>query len=432
MLTSVVDLLYKEKMTGQMLLDLDESDLKEVVGFLQARNIKQIVKNSLVGVEQEDTKIKIKKKQIFENTRLFGHASKDKTYTKGNLIQHESGPANLLEPAREAKLLEVIDDKDSLDDLMIPFVQRVGKFAMACMNRRCNGTIYFGVGDSRPVMINQKDYMHCEIVGMNITADQVEHFEDAIRTYLRGNDPVCFKKINNTEMKKAVDLSIKPIQVIPILDSTNVVLEIDVEPTSSRCRDLVFQIQLPKSSGKPQDKCYFERVGGHSDQIKKSETKRFLEKTIQMYINERRDLENQQNLCFGDTNVKLTQLLCRSETYINDNDLNYFLISDIAPESLLADENNVQWIRNIEWRGIFDFDPASHSRGLGKHVTPSMQLRQEKQFDIKELANMIDESDSLDAVRRQICYGDRSIWLKCNEEDQDFKTWALTTLDKIR
>ena len=61
-----------------------------------------------------------------------------------------------------------------------------------------------------------------------------------------------------------------------------------------------------------------------------------------------------------------------------------------------------------------------------------MQVRQEKQFDIKELANMIDESDSLDEVRRKICYVDRSICFKCNEEDQDFKTLALTTLDKIR
>ena len=66
-----------------------------------------------------------------------------------------------------------------------------------------------------------------------------------------------------------------------------------------------------------------------------------------MYINERRDLENQQNLCFGDTNVKLTQLLCGSETYIYDKDLNYFLISDIAPESLLAEENNIQWSRTL-------------------------------------------------------------------------------------
>ena len=58
-LKSVVDLLYNEKVTGQMFDDLVESDLKE-------------------------------------------------------LIQHEAGPVNLLEPAKEAKLFEVIDEKTVL------------------------------------------------------------------------------------------------------------------------------------------------------------------------------------------------------------------------------------------------------------------------------------------------------------------------------
>ena len=421
---NVLNTLAGEQVTGHMLVDLSEDDLKDSIGLLQSRNIKRIVKNFVDKLEEP----KVKEKATLEKTRDFGQSVKDLIYTQGNFIQHEAGPANLLEPAREAKLFESSDD--NVVDMTIPFVQRVGKFAIACLNRRCNGTIYFGVGDSRPIKINQKEHMHCEIVGMNITADQVEHFEDAIKSYLRGEGPICFKKINNIEMKKAVDLCISPIRVIPIKGSTKIVLEIDIEPSSIRCRDLVFQIQLPRSNGKPQDLSYYERNGAHSDQIKKTGVKLFLEKTCQMNMNERRDLENQKNLRYADTSVKLDQLLCRSENYINDEDLNFFLITDVVPENLLLTES-VQWIQNIEWKGIFDFDASSQDAGLSKFITPSMQLKQPKHYHIKNLANLI-ENESLDSVRKEISFGDRSIWLQCNDKEQEYNVWALESQDSIR
>ena len=43
-----------------------------------------------------------------------------------------------------------------------------------------------------------------------------------------------------------------------------------------------------------------------------------------MNVNERQDLENQKNLRYADTSVKLDQLLCKTENYINDEDLNFF------------------------------------------------------------------------------------------------------------
>ena len=426
---NVVSRLGAEQVTGQMLIDLSEDDFKETIGVLQSKNVKKIVRNF---IDKPDVKLadpKVKENRTLEKTREFGQPANNLSYTKGNLIQHEAGPANLLEPAREAKLFEGLDE--SIADMEIPFVQRVGQFAIACLNKRCNGTIYFGVGDSRPIKINQKEFMHCEIVGMNITADQVEHFEDAIKRYLRGEDPICFKKINNIEMKKAVDMCISPIRVIQIKDSTNIILEIDIEPSSSRCRELVFQIQLPRRNGKPQDFCYYERNGAHSDKIRKSDVKMFLEKTCQMNMNERRDLETQNNLQSVNTSVKLDQLLCRSENYINDKDLNYFLITDVVPETLLTKES-VQWIQDIEWKGIFDFDPSSHETGLSNFVTPCMQLKQSKHYAIQDLASLIDQNESMVNVRKEISFGDRSIWLKCNDHGQEYKAWALASLDNIR
>ena len=60
-----------------MLLDLYESDLKEMIGFLQARNIKKILNKLFVGVEQEKKKTKVKEKPKFYNTCFFGDKEKD-------------------------------------------------------------------------------------------------------------------------------------------------------------------------------------------------------------------------------------------------------------------------------------------------------------------------------------------------------------------
>ena len=58
-------------------------------------------------------------------------------------------------------------DFEQIEKLKIPFVQRLGKFAAACMNKRCNGTIYFGVADDK-----SGKYKHGEIVGIPITAGE--------------------------------------------------------------------------------------------------------------------------------------------------------------------------------------------------------------------------------------------------------------------
>ena len=37
----------------------------------------------------------------------------------------------------------------SKKDFEKKFIKEVAKFACACINQRCNGTIYFGVGDNK-------------------------------------------------------------------------------------------------------------------------------------------------------------------------------------------------------------------------------------------------------------------------------------------
>ena len=76
---------------------------------------------------------------------------------------------------------------------------------------------------------------------------------------------------------------------------------------------------------------YYIREGASSNQIPKKEVKKFTEQSCLLYINERREQENHQKLIFEDTSVKLSQLLCRSELCINDEDFKYVLITDCVP-----------------------------------------------------------------------------------------------------
>ena len=64
-------------------------------------------------------------------------------YTTGRFINHETGPGlSLLTRVREFKLFNHIPE--DINSLEIPFVNRIAKFANACLNRRANGTIFFG------------------------------------------------------------------------------------------------------------------------------------------------------------------------------------------------------------------------------------------------------------------------------------------------
>ena len=403
-------------------MDLPEDALKEVTGLLQAKFIKGIVATFLSN-PSPDTGQKQQQKS-FEIIREFGQAVLQTKYTKGKLISHEIGGGSLLEPAREFKEFSAEGD---LEQLEIPFIKRVAKFANACLNRRCNGTMYLGVADSKASLnIKGKKYKHGEIVGMAITVDQVDIFEDWISKYLRGPDPMCFKKINNHEMKKAVDLSIHPIRVIQLEKCASVVLEIDIEPSVSRCREIVFPIQIPANK----ELAFYIREGASSNQIPKKEVKKFTEQSCLLYINERREQENHQKLIFEDTSVKLSQLLCRSELCINDEDFKYVLITDCVPQMLLAEKECFSWISSIDWLAIFDFDASSFDDGLGKHLKP-MVLKQPRVYQVQDLSGMV-EKQTFEAVRKEIFLGYKTNWLICSEKNQDFKSWAIKKQDKIR
>ena len=86
------------------------------------------------------------------------------------------------------------------------------------------------------------------------------------------------------------------------------------------CGENLFPIQIPQSHGKFGDKIYYLRDGPASERIPKRDIKHFVESRYLLFVNERRYQEQQQNLVHGSIKVKLAQLLCKSEIFINDQE----------------------------------------------------------------------------------------------------------------
>ena len=61
-------------------------------------------------------------------------------YKAGNWLEAESGRSSIEEPAREYKLFSL--EKTNLQDVEKQFVDKLVKFASACLNERMNGTIH--------------------------------------------------------------------------------------------------------------------------------------------------------------------------------------------------------------------------------------------------------------------------------------------------
>ena len=131
----------------------------------------------------------------------------------------------------------------------------------------------------------------------------------------------------------------------------------------------------------------------------------------------------------ADTNVKLTQLLCRTESCINDQEYKYFLITDKPKKETLNDEDSLKWVSEIQWQAVFDFDEDSFSTGIGSKISQEM-FKKPKTYQVGEIAELL-EKESDEYVRKEISLGQRSVWFFCDKKDQNFKDWTWKQQAKI-
>jgi hypothetical protein len=89
-------------------------------------------------------------KQTFnQSPRKFGSDGGGVSYKTKFRLPPECGSFDL-NPAIEFKSGQRKMNKNEFEKFLI---ERIAKFACACINQRCNGTIYFGVGDNKVLLL---------------------------------------------------------------------------------------------------------------------------------------------------------------------------------------------------------------------------------------------------------------------------------------
>ncbi|XDV14211.1 hypothetical protein PO909_002388 [Leuciscus waleckii] len=137
--------------------DLGASAIKSIDTRANVNEDNNKEEDSVLTVTKRDSKL-----------RPFDMKGVDFTYVKNSVLLPESGVSDFISPCHEYKSFATAATLDR-QRLQAKFAKEVLKFATGCMNVRTNGTIHFGVMDSR----GDTGYVHGEIIGVPIEEKDV-------------------------------------------------------------------------------------------------------------------------------------------------------------------------------------------------------------------------------------------------------------------
>ncbi|KAM8824464.1 sterile alpha motif domain-containing protein 9-like, partial [Synchiropus picturatus] len=287
--------------------------------------------------------------------RPFDQDALDFIYVKNRVLLPESGAFDLIVPCHEYKSFAVAATLDRTR-LQAKFAYEVLKFATGCMNIRTNGTIHFGVMDSR----EDSGYVHGEIIGVPISDKDV--YVDALNYIER----------SFSSDKDHIRQCVRPPRFIEVMDRESpekrYIVEVDIVPLSSIVKSKVYSVSLPKfneSSNKVQMEkdVIYRRVGSKTEPVTDTDIKVFYER-----VNDRdaqRDEAEKNNFYRApaqckDLGRKLTMLMTGGKKFI-DKDKWFILVTNKLTTN---DLSNIDWLLNLNIFCVFDFDPDSKVSGL--------------------------------------------------------------------
>ncbi len=195
--------LHEEEVDGRILCELSEEYLEKKIGLKSGPALLIIKKrDELVNsqkarskhlhkqtsgkndhetsaIKSEDTRADIMEEHKEDSVpvittkrdsklRPFDMKGVDFTYVKNSVLLPESGVDDFIRPCHEYKSFAIAARLDR-QRLQAKFAKEVLKFATGCMNIRTNGTIHFGVMDSR----GDTGYVHGEIIGIPVKEKDV-------------------------------------------------------------------------------------------------------------------------------------------------------------------------------------------------------------------------------------------------------------------
>uniref|UniRef100_A0A4W4DU09 SAM domain-containing protein n=2 Tax=Electrophorus electricus TaxID=8005 RepID=A0A4W4DU09_ELEEL len=446
--------LKEEEVNGQVLLEITEDFLKKETGMKSGPALLIIKKrNALIDTvdkiqkqcnkacekpakikdpgavsnqrtshpQQEEIKedfVTVPTKKRDTKPRPLGKNGIDYAYVKHDVLEPESGVIDLIRPCHEYKAFTVAATLDR-QRLQAKFAKEVLKFAAGCINIRSNGTIYFGIMDSR----DNTGHVHGEIIGVPIKekdmyVDALDHIEKSFS--------------NNCELARQCIRPPQFIQVIqPNSKEEHYVVEVDVVPSVSLVKNRVLAVRLPnfrENSNKVEfeKEVTFCRVGSKTEPI--SDLNEFYQGICQ------RDAQRESaeqihsftgpDLC-QDVGRKLVMLLTSGKKTM-DKEKWYILVTNKFRKE---DLSSIHFLLNMNIFCVFDFDPDSNTSGLCreyvKHHTANLHF----------LHNYKIQSDmSIREFESRLHLFEQTSWIFCNgrndfkgnEKPCDENTWSKT------
>ncbi|XP_060748001.1 v-maf avian musculoaponeurotic fibrosarcoma oncogene homolog Ga isoform X1 [Tachysurus vachellii] len=377
------------------------------------------ISSSPQTVEEKEDSFIVPTTKRDSKPRPFGKMGTDYTYVKHNVLHPETGVIDLITPCHEYKAFTTAAALDR-QRLQAKLAREVLKFAMGCINIRSNGTIHFGIMDSR----ENSGYVHGEIIGIPITekdmyVDSLDHIERSFST-------------SDSEL---VRQCIRPPEFILVVDpnSKNVhyVVEFDIVASVSIVRNRVFSVRLPnfkETSNKVEHEkgTIYRRVGSKTEPV--VEISEFYQavhtRDAQREKAEQAHCFTSPNLC-QDLGRKLIMLVTSGKKQI-EKEKWYILVTNKIPKE---DLNHIDFLLNMKLFCVFDFDPDSMVSGLCheyvKHHAVNLHFMQNYKIpsgmSIREFESHLHLFEQISWI---FCNGRNDF--KGNEVHCDENTWSKT------
>ncbi|XP_069511091.1 sterile alpha motif domain-containing protein 9-like [Ambystoma mexicanum] len=356
----------------------------------------------------------------FAKFRPFANNDDTFKYVKNTvLILPETGIIDLIIPCHEYKSFSNAVQFD-IRTRKSKFANEVFRFGSACMNIRTNGTIHFGVVDSK----EHDEYQHGQIIGVPVKdrSDYVDAL-DLIEN--------CF-----VAESEAVRHCIHPPKFIEVIekdtDEQTFVIEVDIEPSISIVKAKIFQVR-PITFDHSNKLTYgkqtiYNRVGANSVPIK-SDDQLALFNGMHERDSRREKAEKSKYITDNEhpeiLGRKLTILLTDGKKSMSDS-LWYILVTNRSSEE---DLHHVNFLTRMNIFCVFDFDADSNVSGLCKKY---------KEYHLTNLHSLesysIESGMSMSEFKKHMLLFDQTSWIFCNGRNDylggdkpcDENTWIKT------
>ncbi|KAK1790105.1 hypothetical protein P4O66_002411 [Electrophorus voltai] len=277
-------------------------------------------------------------------------------YIENYCLPPESGPSNLTDAVHEYKLLARAENTDAMKKKIN---KEVFRFAAGCMNSRTNGTIHFGVADSK-----NSTYSHGEIIGVSVeeTDSIIDYFNQGIKSSFEENPEDAKRCIRQPRFVEVLSCNSTL--------SGKYVIEVDVVPYHSIVCGKMYRIRTFDEENQ------WKKSKGHSLFIREGAATRDVYKIGNPSELQAELVKLNTNLPLLDTMRKGAEMKPQIKQRSNDGEklvnlltcgggtldyYNYYIIvtNKSHPEQL----QHLQFLTTLKLFCVLDFDPDSVKNG---------------------------------------------------------------------